>query len=364
MDWKAKAAAISPLLGLAQVGQWGGEAGVLGKIFGQVGDRGKFAVEFGQRTIGSGTVGQLIAQRGWGALYMDREADTAARPAVATGAPQITLARESVSPSNINALFARYAVPHDLDCLVIDIDGIDYWVLRALSAEYAPSLVVIEFNAHVPLGVEATIHNDENWAYLPGKNYGASFSALCALVAGKAYRLIHVHGPWNLYFLRGDIPFPSEWCIKAPLSTAELEVLTQTEPFYDALCGVGRRPTWYGAEAPEVSMAPWHIVAPDTPSKRLDIGGINLEVLADKHDVQWYQQRKTFEERVSLLYGFIRDEGFTHFVDVGANVGFVSIVASQAAKHLKIVAIEADPRLVQLMRQNFLANGVDGVPSS
>ena len=74
MDWKARAAELSPLLGYAETGDWGGESGVLAKIFDMVPPRAHFTVEFGQRAIGSGTLAKLIAQRGWGALYMDREA--------------------------------------------------------------------------------------------------------------------------------------------------------------------------------------------------------------------------------------------------------------------------------------------------
>jgi FkbM family methyltransferase len=122
------------------------------------------------------------------------------------------------------------------------------------------------------------------------------------------------------------------------------------------LCGPDRRPSWFDAPAPDVTLAPWQIVAPVPNTKPVDVEGIRLRVLADKHDGTWYLQRKTFEEKVSLLYGFIRDEGFTNFIDIGANVGFVSMLARRAAPALKIIAVEADPRLVRLIEANFSAN--------
>jgi FkbM family methyltransferase len=109
------------------------------------------------------------------------------------------------------------------------------------------------------------------------------------------------------------------------------------------------------------------LLAASTPAgpaicgRLVDLEGIQLEVLADRHDVAWYQQRKTFEEKASLLYRFIHAEGFAQFVDVGANVGLISILASRAAPHMKCVAIEADPRLVVLMRRNMKRQNLDQV---
>ncbi len=96
-------------------------------------------------------------------------------------------------------------------------------------------------------------------------------------------------------------------------------------------------------------------------SQHIDLEGIPLEVLADKYDITWYQQRKTFEEKVSLLYRFLRDEGFVQFIDVGANVGLISILAHNAAPELHCIALEADPRLAELMRRNFNNLGFDNI---
>ena len=357
MNWQARATSVSPLMGLAQPGGWGGEAQILEKIFSTVPHRAGYAVEFGQRSMGSGTVAELVARHGWGALYMD-EAVTKPQTKPSGQNETITLASERVLPSNITQLFDKYAVPHDLDCLVIDIDGLDYWVWQALDSRYEPSLVVVEFNAHLGMAIEASITQDESWSYKCSKDYGASFAALCSLAARKGYRLIHVHGPWNLYFLKEGIPFPAELSVSQPLSESEYATLTDTLSFYDVLCGKGKRPSWFTAPSPDVTRAPWQIIAQQTATKLVDLEGITLEVLSDKHDGNWYLQRKTFEEKQSLLYHFIRDEGFTNFIDIGANYGFISIVARQAIAGLNIMAVEADPRLAPLITANFRRNGL------
>lgn len=99
--------------------------------------------------------------------------------------------------------------------------------------------------------------------------------------------------------------------------------------------------------------------SPEVQLKKVDIGGLVIDVLASKGDGNWYLQRKTFEEKASPLYEFIAQEQFVNFVDIGANYGFVSMLARRAAPALNILAIEADPRLAQLIEANFRGNGLE-----
>jgi FkbM family methyltransferase len=92
-------------------------------------------------------------------------------------------------------------------------------------------------------------------------------------------------------------------------------------------------------------------------TNQIEIGEIRLQVLvANAYDATWYQQRKTYEEVQSLLYPLIRVHGFHTFIDVGANYGLVSILARRAAPELRVIAIEADPRLSALIEGNFVLN--------
>lgn len=123
------------------------------------------------------------------------------------------------------------------------------------------------------------------------------------------------------------------------------------------------------AGASTIPINPFLVLPPMPPessalpieSKQIDLEGLILEVLADKHDVVWYQQRKTFEEKVSLLYQFIRNEGFAQFVDIGANVGLITLLAKHASPRLHCLALEADPRLVELMQRNLRRHKLDDI---
>ncbi|MEF8733000.1 MAG: FkbM family methyltransferase [Candidatus Accumulibacter meliphilus] len=76
----------------------------------------------------------------------------------------------------------------------------------------------------------------------------------------------------------------------------------------------------------------------------------------DPRDSPWYEQRKACEESVSSLYPLIRQAGFRNFCDVGANYGLVGLLA--ARQGLRVMCVEADPRLVPCVRRNFLANNL------
>ena len=86
----------------------------------------------------------------------------------------------------------------------------------------------------------------------------------------------------------------------------------------------------------------------DDATRRINLEGLKLEVLADLHDPTWYRQRAAFEEKASPLYRLICEEGFGTFVDVGANVGFISILARRACPRVRVVSVEPDPRLAGL----------------
>ena len=61
--------------------------------------------------------------------------------------------------------------------------------------------------------------------------------------------------------------------------------------------------------------------------KDVSIGDVRLAVLGGNLDADWYGQRSVHEERHSPLYDLVNEGDFRSFIDVGANYGFVSILA-------------------------------------
>ena len=94
-------------------------------------------------------------------------------------------------------------------------------------------------------------------------------------------------------------------------------------------------------------------------TREINVGELRLRVLAaNANDGPWYLQRKAVEEKQSLLYPLIRAEGFDNFIDIGANYGFISMLARRAAPAMRVLSIEADPYVAALIEGNFALNGL------
>jgi hypothetical protein len=58
--------------------------------------------------------------------------------------------RNRATPENIVPLLNSYEVEPDFSVLSLDIDGNDYWVLRAILSHFRPQLIVTEINEKIP----------------------------------------------------------------------------------------------------------------------------------------------------------------------------------------------------------------------
>ena len=58
--------------------------------------------------------------------------------------------RNRATPDNIVPLLNSYEIKKDFSVLSLDIDGNDYWVLRAILKKFRPQLVVSEINEKIP----------------------------------------------------------------------------------------------------------------------------------------------------------------------------------------------------------------------
>lgn len=172
-----------------------GEDGVIERIFACIGTTNRYFVEFGTGADGRERNTRLLQQSGWTGLLMDSDAD----------ATHPEIRRENITAENINALFARYAVPDEPDLLSIDIDGNDYWVWQAIDARYRPRLLVMEYNAFVPSTESRSIRYDPAFRWRGTDYFGASLLALARLGERKGYVLVYCERRGvNAFFLRRD----------------------------------------------------------------------------------------------------------------------------------------------------------------
>ncbi len=64
--------------------------------------------------------------------------------------PQAAACHEAADPENVVPLLKSLGIEKDFSVLSLDIDGNDYWVLKAVLTEFRPALVVTEINEKIP----------------------------------------------------------------------------------------------------------------------------------------------------------------------------------------------------------------------
>jgi hypothetical protein len=135
---------------------------------------------------------RLLLERGWQGLFMD----------ATEYAPELGVARETITPFNINWIMQKHCVSEEFDVLSVDIDGLDFWVWMNLLAR--PRLVVIEYNSSLPLTRSCVIPPLPAFVWDGTDWFGASLAALNKLAESKFYRLVYANGV-NAFFVRSDL---------------------------------------------------------------------------------------------------------------------------------------------------------------
>lgn len=210
----------------SQVFSQGGEDGIIQEIFRRIGTTNKRFCEFGSADgVENNTA--LLVTLGWGGLWMDGDADAIgrakARYASAVAEGRLNIQRQFITAENIEGLMAGANLPVELDLLSVDIDRNDFYVWERIN-NYRPRLVVMEYNAMFPPGVDWVIPYDAK-AWWEGRSYfGGSLTAFERLGRKKGYSLVgaSLTGA-NAFFVRDDLvmdrfsgPFTAEHHYEPP----------------------------------------------------------------------------------------------------------------------------------------------------
>jgi hypothetical protein len=191
-----------------------GEDGILLYLFALLGTTNKKCVEI---CAGDGiecNTANLIINHGWTGLLVDgNEAnvaqgrrfyaecrDTFIRPP--------TFVHSWVSAENVNDLLRQHDFTGDIDLFSLDIDGVDYWLWKALEV-IRPRAVVLEY--HYAFGPDRAVtvpYRPDFCLDFSKQPYycGASLAAFVKLGRQKGYRLIGCQrGRFNAFFLRAGV---------------------------------------------------------------------------------------------------------------------------------------------------------------
>jgi hypothetical protein len=194
------------------------EDGKLLYIFSLIGATNKIVVDIGSGGLEGSNTANLIINHGWSGLLIDgaqecidelrnyyaQEKETRYYP------PRIMRVR--ITKENINTTLMDCEVTGNIDLLALDIDGIDYWVLKELNCIY-PRVILLEYQCILGPDRAVTVPYDANFQAKFDKGYGiycgASLSAFVKLLKWKGeygYRLVgcHKYG-FNAFFVRNDV---------------------------------------------------------------------------------------------------------------------------------------------------------------
>jgi len=174
-----------------------GEEGILETLFESVGTTNKCLVDIG---AGDGTAlsnTRLFLEHGWHGARFD-----------ANYAKDVN--QERIDAENVCDILAKYNVPGEFDLLSLDVDGIDWWILRALLRQYSPRVVVCEVNPTLPEYPPVVIEYNPNHRFDECNYFGGSLSAFVRLMEAKHYTCVWVHESFNAFFVRKDL-LPEGW---------------------------------------------------------------------------------------------------------------------------------------------------------
>ncbi len=213
-EWRRRVSSNQPLPSLDEVEfryfSQNGEDGIIWYLLSLIGDGSKRVVEI---CAGDGIEccsANLIVNHGWQALLFDGSPERVERGkhfykhcGDAWYYPP-RFVNEWITPDNINTLLSDNGFDRDVDVVIIDMDGNDYWVWNAL--ELTPKFVVVEINETLGTEVSVAIPYDPNFV-LPGNSVhrSASLRAFTRLAHRRGYRLIGTQRyGFNAFFLRND----------------------------------------------------------------------------------------------------------------------------------------------------------------
>ena len=246
------------------------EDGVIEKIFIEIGvEENPFIVEFGEsRSLGTTTRSFRIRYLSR-AIYFVGSLDFYSKILNVLDVLKTTLLTRNikylkfltnmpfiffVNPENIvnffdTALIQERIKSSNIDILTIDIDSYDYYLVKELlEHEYNPRLFIVEYNPNLPIDQSLSYPNKEACSLSSNnKVYGASYLAMNNLMEKFDYKLVHISGFCNLFYIRNEY---SGLFTEPDINKERPATKKDCIEFADLYCQKGFRPSWI--ESPDL----------------------------------------------------------------------------------------------------------------
>jgi hypothetical protein len=189
--------------------QWG-EDGIIQHIVGKIPDIKKTFIEFGVENFSESNCRFLMMKDGWSGMVIDGSQNHIdhIRSRDYYWHFNLNATCAFITKDNICDLLESSGFAKDCGILSVDIDGVDYHVLEALS-DWQPSLLITEFNAIFGSKSAVTVPYDPTFVrhakHYSGLYWGASLAAFDHIAKLRGYALVGVNSTGsNAFFVRRD----------------------------------------------------------------------------------------------------------------------------------------------------------------
>lgn len=192
------------------------EDGIFLYIFSTIGTTNKKCVDIGAGSLQGSSVANLIINDGFKGLLIEgnpKDVEFSRNMYQELNLSNTPILKSAmITAENINSLLSDNNFKGEIDLFCLDIDGVDYWVWKALEV-IQPRVVMVEYQDLLGPERAWTVPYSPNFSmsdYPVNKdnhNYcGASLNAFVKLGKEKGYRLIGCNnGGWNAFFMRNGI---------------------------------------------------------------------------------------------------------------------------------------------------------------
>ena len=190
--------------------QWG-EDGIIDWIVSRISKIPKNFLEIGTQDYRESNTRFLLINKNWDGFLIeaDKKDIKKIKSQRIYWKYNLKVRNEFITKENINNVVKKLKVPKKIGLLSLDIDGVDYWVLKELSA-ISPAIVICEFNSLFGLKNSVTvpykkefIRSKEHYSNL---FYGASIKAFIDMMKKKNYLFLGTNSAGNnAFFLKKNL---------------------------------------------------------------------------------------------------------------------------------------------------------------
>ncbi len=172
------------------------EDGILLYIFSVIGATNRHAIEMAAGVGYESNTANLIINHNFCGLLFEGDQETASQCAQfyrdhrdTTWNMPVQVHPTWLNAENVNREIEARGFSGEIDLVSLDVDGMDYWLLKSLSV-VQPRVIVLEYNAIFESHVAMTAAYEPEFRAGEGRAGGASLAAFDDLCKKKGYRLI------------------------------------------------------------------------------------------------------------------------------------------------------------------------------